>query len=128
MTSDRRIMVIDDEIDILTIVRRFLEKWGFEVDTFNNPLNAYEVFKTNPKRYSLALVDVRMPEISGIALAVMLRRVRKDIKILVMTAFEISVKDIESDTPELKPMNILQKPFVHKQVCDAVKKQLQIPS
>lgn len=119
-------MVIDDEIDILTIVRRFLEKWGFEVDTFNNPLNAFEVFKNNPKRYSLALIDLRMPEIDGIALAVLLRKVRKDIKIMIMTAYEISIKEIESDAPELKPLSLLRKPFVQKQVCDAVKKQVQI--
>ena len=53
-------MVIDDEIDILQVVRRVLEKWGFDVDTFSNPLYAYEVFKNNPRRYSLVLTDVRM--------------------------------------------------------------------
>ena len=39
-------MVVDDEIDILTIVRRILEKWEFEVDTFSNPLNAHKYSKT----------------------------------------------------------------------------------
>lgn len=128
MASEHRIMIVDDEIDILTIVRRILEKWAFEVDTFSNPLNAYEVFKSNPKRYALALIDLRMPEISGISLAVMLRKIRKDIKIIIMTAYDISINDIQSDAPELKPLSILRKPFVQKQICDAVKKQVQVPS
>lgn len=121
-------MIVDDEIDILTIVRRILEKWGFEVDTFSNPLNAYEVFKSAHKRYALALIDLRMPEINGIALAVMLRKIRKDIKIMITTAYDISINDIQADAPELKPLSILRKPFVQKQICDAVKKQVQIPS
>ena len=86
MASKGRIMVVDDEIDILTIVRRILEKCEFEVDTFSNPLNAHKVFKNTHKCYALALIDLRMPEINGIALAVMLRRIRKDIKIMIMTA------------------------------------------
>lgn len=120
-------MVVDDEIDILFIVRRFLENWGFEADTFNNPLNAYKVFKGNPKRYALAIIDIRMPELSGIALAVMLRKVKKDVKIMIMTAYEISDQDIELDMPELKPLSFLQKPFVREQICEAVKKQIQEP-
>jgi DNA-binding NtrC family response regulator len=121
-------MVVDDEIDILTIVRRFLEQCGFEVDTFNNPLNAYGVFKSNPQRYALALIDLRMPEISGIALAVMLRKVRNDIKIMIMTAYEISLTEIESDSPELKPLTLLQKPFAQKRICEAVRNQVQVPT
>jgi two-component system response regulator ChvI len=118
-------MVIDDEIDILTVVRTFLQKQGFEVDTFNNPLNAYEVFKSNPQRYALALIDLRMPEIDGLTLAVMLRKVRKDLKIMIMTAYEISIKEIESNSPELKPLALLRKPFAQKQIYDAVNMQVQ---
>ncbi|HEU0047992.1 MAG TPA: response regulator [Nitrososphaera sp.] len=121
-------MVVDDEIDILTIIRRILEKWEFEVDTFSNPLNAHEVFKNTHKRYALVLIDLRMPEINGIALAVMLRRIRKDIKIMIMTAYDISIKDIQADVPDLKPLSLLRKPFVQKQICDAVKNQVQVPS
>ncbi|MFY3740837.1 MAG: two-component SAPR family response regulator [Candidatus Nitrosomirales archaeon] len=69
-----------------------------------------------------------MPEINGIALAVMLRKVRIDVKIMIMTAYEISIKEIETDSPELKPLSLLRKPFVQKQVCYAVKKQVQIPT
>ncbi len=119
-------MVIDDEIDILTIVRRFLEKCHFEVDTFSDPLHALEVFKNNPKRYALVILDLRMPEINGIALAVKLRNVRKDIKVLLTTAYEISVEEMVENSPILEPMQILRKPFLFKQVCDAVEKQLQI--
>lgn len=118
-------MVIDDEIDILRVVRKVLEKWGFEVDAYSNPLYAYDVFKKNPRRYSLILTDVRMPEISGISLAVMFRKIRKDIKILVMTAYELTLQEINDDAPDAQPLEILSKPFQYQQVCTTVKKYVQ---
>jgi DNA-binding NtrC family response regulator len=119
-----KIMVIDDEIDILLVIRKVLEKWGFAVDTFSNPLYAYEIFKKSPERYSLVLVDVRLLEISGISLAVMLRQVRSDIKILIMTAYDVTLKEINADAPEAKPLEILSKPFQYDTVCTAVKRHV----
>jgi DNA-binding NtrC family response regulator len=123
-----RIMVVDDEIDILQIVRRILEKWGFEVETFSNPLHAYGIFKSNPKRYSLVLTDVRMPEISGISLAVMFRQIRSDIKILIMTAYDITLKEINADAPEAKPLEIMSKPFKTQTVCETVRRHVPTPA
>src|SRR5437870_12727525 len=104
-------MVVDDEIDMLTIVRRILEKWEFEVDTFSNPLNAHKVFNHTHKRYALVLIDLRMPEINGIALVVMLRRIWKDIQFMLMIVYDISIKDIQADVPGLKPLSLLRKHF-----------------
>lgn len=117
-------MVIDDELDILRVVRKVLEKWGFKVDTFSNPMHAYETFKKNPNQYSLIMVDIRMPEINGIALAVLLRQARSDIKILIMTAYDITLKDINADAPEAKPLELLNKPFQYNTICEAVKRHV----
>jgi CheY-like chemotaxis protein len=120
-----RIMVVDDEYDVLYIVRRHLEKWGFEVDTFSDPYHALQVFKQNQDRYSLVLTDIRMPEMSGIALAAMILKVKPDCKIVIMTAFEILADELKISLPTIKHDDILQKPFTQNQVCNAVKKHLQ---
>jgi DNA-binding NtrC family response regulator len=118
-------MVVDDEYDILHVVRRHLEKWGFSVDSFTNPVYAYEVFKANPNRYSVALLDIRMPEMSGIALANMMLKAKPDAKIIIMTAYELLAQDLVMSLPTIKLDDILKKPFTLLQVCNAVKKQLQ---
>jgi CheY-like chemotaxis protein len=118
-------MVVDDEYDVLYIVRRHLEKWGFEVDTFSDPYHALQVFKQNQDRYSLVLTDIRMPEMSGIALAAMILKVKPDCKIVIMTAFEILADELKISLPTIKHDDILQKPFTQNQVCNAVKKHLQ---
>jgi DNA-binding NtrC family response regulator len=121
-------MVVDDEIDIVFIIRRYLEKWGFSVDTFTNPNFALETFTAYPDRYSIALVDIRMPEMSGTTLANRMLTVKPDMNIIIMTAFEIEPSDLASSLPTIKRSDILKKPFKLVQICNAVKKHLKVPN
>jgi FixJ family two-component response regulator len=100
-------------------------KRGFTVETFTNPLYAFQMFKDNPDRYSVALLDIRMPEISGIDLAKKMQEVKSKMNILIMTAFEIYADDLKLSLPTIKYGDVLIKPLKVDQVCSAVKKQLQ---
>lgn len=124
LPNESRIMVIDDEYDIVYILRRQLEKWGYNVDTFTNPQHAYEVFKANPDRYSIVMVDIRMPEMNGINLAQMMLKIKPDAKIIIMTAFEIYAKDLKIGLPKLRNDQVLQKPLTATVTCAAIKRQL----
>lgn len=125
LSDSGRIMVVDDDYDIVHVVRRHLEKWGLSVDTFTNPLFALQMFKDNPGRYSVALLDIRMPEMSGIALAELMLKAKPDAKIVIMTAYEIVAEDMKHSLPTISRDDILKKPFTLIQVCNAVKKQLK---
>lgn len=118
-------MVVDDEYDIVHVIRRHLEKWGFSVDTFTNPLYALQVFKDNPDRYSVVLTDLAMPEIRGSRLANMMLEVKPDVKVIIMTAYEIEPQDIAINLATMSRDEILKKPFTMLEVCGAVKKQLR---
>lgn len=62
--TNNRILLVDDEEDILEMIRYNLEKEGFEVETANNGKEAIEKAKKfNP---NLILLDVMMPEMDGI--------------------------------------------------------------
>jgi CheY-like chemotaxis protein len=125
MAENGRIMVVDDDYDIVHVIRRHLEKWGYSVDTFTNPLFALQMFRDNPDRYSVALLDIRMPEMSGIALAELMLKAKPDAKIVIMTAYEIFADDLKNSLPTISRDDILKKPFTLLQVCNAVKKQLK---
>lgn len=118
-------MAVDDEFDIVFIIRRYLEKWGFEVDTFTNPQYALEIFKANPERYSLLLTDIRMPEMSGIRLAKLVQEIKPSMKVVIMTAYEVAPSELNEHLPTITHDDILRKPFKLLQICAAVKKQLQ---
>jgi len=115
-------MAVDDEPDILRVVELSLLKWGYTVDTFADPVAALEHFKDNASQYSLIITDIRMPDMSGPELAKRAEKIRPDIKVLVMTAYEVD-SELRMALPSIN-QGLLQKPFHISDVCVAVKKHL----
>ena len=87
-----RIMVVDDERDILSIVKRGLEsKNRFQVETFIDAESALESLKENAgDYYDLVLTDIRMPKINGFELYRRIKESNPHMKIVFITAFEIN--------------------------------------
>ena len=125
MSENGRIMLVDDDFDIIFVVRQYLERWGFEVDSFTNPLYALQKFKENPGQYSLLLTDIRMPEMTGIRLTKLVQEIKPSMKAVIMTAYELTPADLSEHLPSISHDEILQKPFRLLQICTAIKKQLQ---
>ena len=61
-----RVLLVDDEADILHVLKRGLEVNGFDVDAFASSQEAINSFK--PDIYDLAILDLRMPGVNGFAL------------------------------------------------------------
>ena len=64
--SSSRVLVVDDEPDIITLFELALRDSGFEVDSFNDPLVPLSNFK--PCYYDLVILDIKMPKIDGFEL------------------------------------------------------------
>ena len=47
-SDDQRVMVVDDEPDILTVLEIFLKKWEYKVNMFSSPRQALEHFEKTP--------------------------------------------------------------------------------
>jgi two-component SAPR family response regulator len=86
---ESKVMVVDDDIDIAMLVKTTLQKSGFEnVFAFTKPSVAFEHFKINYKDYCLVIVDIRMPEMNGFEFARSVSRMKPEIKVILMTAFD----------------------------------------
>src|SRR5215216_1372629 len=83
-----KILLVEDEKDILNLFQKFFKNNGFHVSAFLEPLLAVQEFMKNndDNDYDLVISDIRMPEMNGIELASIIRKKNKDIPIILMTA------------------------------------------
>jgi len=60
-----KLLVVDDDADIVQVLKMGLLKNKFSVDAFTNPNDALQSFKSNADSYLLVLSDIRMPGLTG---------------------------------------------------------------
>ena len=78
------IMVVDDDPDILTVLKGNLQLAGFRVVTFTAGLEALAAIKSGPP--DLLILDLTLPDIDGIQLCRRLREQRVDFPVIMLTA------------------------------------------
>jgi CheY-like chemotaxis protein len=111
-SNNRSILVLDDEPDIATIVKKSLQDLGFRVSAFTNPIVALEYFKLNFKICcSMVISDIRMPGLNGYGFVRKVKAINPEVKIILMTAFEINNIELSKVLPGIKIDAFLQKPF-----------------
>ena len=76
-----RILLVEDETDLMQIYRDVLSGADHEVDGFTDSLAAYSRSQENPDRYDAVISDVRMQGMPGVQLAKKLKDVSKDVRI-----------------------------------------------
>ena len=110
----QRILLVDDEPDILAVVKIGLEKNGFQVDAFKDPMEALSHFKVD--YYDLALLDIRMPRMTGFELSREIVKLDYDLRVCFMTAFEVNMKEAQALFPTLKMDGFLKKPLATSEI------------
>lgn len=118
-----RILLVEDETDLMQLYRDVLSGAGHEVEGFTDSLAAYSRFQENPDRYDAVISDVRMQGMSGVQLAKKLKDVNKDVQVFLMSAFEFN-EDHNSDLREIGLREFLQKPFHMKQLVAMVERHI----
>jgi PAS domain S-box-containing protein len=120
--GSERILLVDDEPDIVAGARIILEKLGYQVETFSNGQEALEAFWADPDRFDLIFTDQTMPQLTGVELAQEIVKVRPHLPIVICTGFS------ESLTPEqIRAMSIAElvmKPLTPSKLADAVRQGL----
>ena len=80
----KKILLIDDETDIIFTIKKILEENGFKVDSFNDPILALNNYKVN--FYDLVILDIKMPKMDGFELYTKIREKDPKVKICFLTA------------------------------------------
>ena len=115
-----KLLVVDDDTDIVQVLKMGLLKNRFLVDAFTNPEEALQSFKSNAESYSLLLSDMRMPALSGIQLARKVKEINPNVKVVLMTAFEIRDEEFSIVFPSSRVDGFLQKPITIRDLINKI--------
>jgi DNA-binding NtrC family response regulator len=115
-----RLLIVDNEYDIVQVLKLGLQQNGFLVNEFTNPEEALQSFKSNAESYCLLLSDVRMPGLSGIQLARKVKETNPDVKVVLMTAFEIKDNEFSKVFPSTQVDGFIQKPVRIRELIDKI--------
>ncbi len=100
MKKKRKVLIVDDELDINLLFKTLLEDNGFKVDAFDDPLLALQNFKA--KSYDLLMLDIVMQKMNGFDLYEKMRKVDDKVKICFITASDVYDEQIRKEAfPEL---------------------------
>jgi DNA-binding response OmpR family regulator len=123
----KKILVVNDEPDVTTMLKMTLERAGFRVDTFNDPVLAFKDYKTHT--YDLVILDVIMPEVDGLELYTQLKRKDSGINVCFLTASSEPYREelLKEKYNQLSRDLFLEMPLPTSELIREIRKRMQIP-
>ena len=105
--KDLKILVVDDEESLLSVLSQVLKREGFRVTTASSGVEAWEIFKKDP--VPLVIADIVMPGMTGIELLLKIKEASPETQVIIMTSYA----SFETVTKALRhgAFDYLIKPF-----------------
>jgi DNA-binding NtrC family response regulator len=117
-----RILVVDDEINIVNGLKERLEALGYTVDGHTCPEEALATSRRQPDRFDLMITDMAMPKMTGETLIRHVQQVRPDLPVILCTGFS---EWVDEQAPEkIGAVKILLKPIAREELACAVREVL----
>jgi CheY-like chemotaxis protein len=123
--QQKRILVIDDDPDVIITLRTALEGHGFRTDSYSNPVLAYKNFRDG--LYDLVILDIKMPEVDGFQLYQKITRTDSKVKIIFLTASEYYHERFrkEKGFNNFKQEIFLRKPIETEDLVQVIKRLME---
>jgi two-component system, OmpR family, response regulator ChvI len=112
-----KILIVDDESDITSALKMYLELQGFQIDAFTNPTDALTQFKA--RFYHLLILDIKMPEMNGFELYKEIKKKDETVKVFFLTALS-EMHDYDAFKKEVFPKEgeryFIAKPIENEEI------------
>ena len=108
---------MDDEAPLADLLKKYLERLGYEVDITNAAEPALEMFEARPARYDLVLADLTLPGMDGEEMLLKMLDRRPTLGAILASGYP--------HHPRSKAIQFLQKPFVPKMLADLISETLR---
>lgn len=116
------ILFIDDEENLVDVMKGLLQRLGYRVVATNQPLDALDLFRAGPDTFDLVITDAAMPHMTGDRLAKELLSIRQDLPIIMCTGYSerVSPQNIKA----LGIRRLLMKPLAIRNLAVAIREVL----
>lgn len=122
--SDIKILIVDDEKDLLDLLAEDIESLGFYTVKANNGLEAFEILKKNKadkhSPFDTILSDINMPKMDGLTLLGNVRNEIGSVPFIFLSGYADKEKAIQA--LRLGAIDLLDKPYNRNQLLDTIKK------
>lgn len=120
--GNERILLVDDELAIINVGKRIIERLGYKVTTRTSSIEALQLFKHKPYAFDLVITDMTMPNMTGDKMALEMIRIRPDIPIILFTGYsELILNDVHE---KIGIKAIKSKPFVKQDLAVTIRNVL----
>ena len=117
-----RILAVDDELDMLTLIKMIVEGYSkHQVTTTNTPMEVAELL--SKEQFDLIITDLKMPGMDGMELLDLAKKYDKDVLVLMVTAFG-SLESAE-EAVRKGAFDYISKPFRKEQLLLAIDKAMR---
>lgn len=120
--GDERILLVDDEEQLVPMIQVMLESLGYRVKSFTSSMQALLVFRNQPESFDLVLTDMTMPRMTGAQLAEKIMRINPKTPVILFTGFSETID--RHKAKELGIREYVMKPVVKADLARIIRKVL----
>ncbi len=119
--NQSKILIVDDDISLLSTLETCLSEFGFYVVTCSNPLDVVGIIAKN--NFDLIFLDIQMSPIDGFTVLTEIKKLSPDIPVIIISGSEEF--DFALRAVEMGAYHILQKPMELKELIFFTKKAIE---
>lgn len=123
--GSERILLVDDEPQIVDMQKQMLEKLGYRVSVRTSSADALETFMRQPDRFDLVITDMTMPHMAGDQLARRIWDVRPGIPVILCTGYNEMISEDKAIAMGIR--KFLLKPIDKDELAAAIRSSLSAP-
>ena len=120
--GSERILVVDDEPDVVIVGKETLETLGYRVTATTNPVEAMELLLTRPREFDLLITDMTMPKMTGDTLAREVLSSRPGFPVILCTGFSAQMTEKRANKLGIK--GFLMKPILRSEIAKLIRNVL----
>jgi CheY-like chemotaxis protein len=112
-----RLLLVDDEAGLLDLLKKYLERLGYQVDACTSPEDAIAMYAADPHSYAIVLTDLSLPGMNGEEMLDRMRARNPRLRGIISSGYPYE--------PSSKDVGFLQKPYLPKMLAQEIERLLR---